>query len=527
MTPRVTMRKALADPALLGSVLKGDSWYGWRVLLIASAGEELTDDERVIFTKITGRGREPGVIIKELVAIFGRRAGKSLAMACFLVWIAGLCDHRGAQAPGETLIALVLSRDQRISKSLLNYVEGIVQNSPLLRSLIVNRTADTIELQHHVQITVRPCNAISPRGLTLICAVLDEISFWFTSTDYADPDVEILAALRPTLLTTKGPILMASSVYAKVGVLYDAYKQYYGAAGPSDILVGFGTSRDMNPLLSQAEIDRELERDPLRNRAEYLSEWRDDVEGFISREIVEACIGDYHELPPQDNISYSCFVDAASGVPDGDSYAAAISYRSGDQIVVAAIREVRAPFSPASVVTDIIVPLCRAFRVHKVWGDAFAGQFAREPFRLAGLGYELVRPHKSELYRDPMLPLLNSKKLVLPRNPRAINQICGLECSTQRSGRDEISHPVHAHDDIANAIAGAAHLSYQPGSAYSLAAFQDDFVDRDTDAGRSDAVKRADEERRTRVAQLNNALNFMINATNSPYYWGGSGGRWK
>lgn len=318
MTPRVTMRKALADPALLGSVLKGDSWYGWRVLLIASAGEELTDDERVIFTKITGRGREPGVIIKELVAIFGRRAGKSLAMACFLVWIAGLCDHRGAQAPGETLIALVLSWDQRISKSLLNYVEGIVQNSPLLRSLIVNRTADTIELQHHVQITVRPCNAISPRGLTLICAVLDEISFWFTSTDYADPDVEILAALRPTLLTTKGPILMASSVYAKVGVLYDAYKQYYGAAGPSDILVGFGTSRDMNPLLSQAEIDRELERDPLRNRAEYLSEWRDDVEGFISREIVEACIGDYHELPPQDNISYSCFVDAASGVPDGD-----------------------------------------------------------------------------------------------------------------------------------------------------------------------------------------------------------------
>jgi hypothetical protein len=40
MKPRFTMRRALDDPLLLGSVLDGDSWNTWRVMLIATMGEE-------------------------------------------------------------------------------------------------------------------------------------------------------------------------------------------------------------------------------------------------------------------------------------------------------------------------------------------------------------------------------------------------------------------------------------------------------------------------------------------------------
>jgi hypothetical protein len=62
-------------------------------------------------------------------------------------------------------------------------------------------------------------------------------------------------------------------------------------------------------------------------------------------------------------------------------------------------------------------------------------------------------------YSDPFLPMLNSRLIDLPRNERAINQICSLERSVQRSGRDQISHPVHGRDDIANSIAGAADIA--------------------------------------------------------------------
>ena len=57
MTPFVTMRRALSDKHLLGGALGGDSWLAWRILLIAAMGEPLTDEERAIFVKLTGRAR--------------------------------------------------------------------------------------------------------------------------------------------------------------------------------------------------------------------------------------------------------------------------------------------------------------------------------------------------------------------------------------------------------------------------------------------------------------------------------------
>jgi hypothetical protein len=153
----VSLRRALTDPKLLGTALTGDSWLPWRVLLIAAVGEALTDEERAVFTKLTGRAREPEKPVRELVAIVGRRGGKSRAMAVLLCWLAGLCDHRGMLAPGETGIALCISRDQRIARIILGYVEGVLEASPYLRSLIKNRTHDSIELSNRVRIEVRPC----------------------------------------------------------------------------------------------------------------------------------------------------------------------------------------------------------------------------------------------------------------------------------------------------------------------------------------------------------------------------------
>jgi len=161
--------------------------------------------------------------------------------------------------------------------------------------------------------------------------------------------------------------MMVSSAYAMHGELYDAFKKYYGPAGSPSILVAHGTSRDLNPLLPQAEIDRELERDPVRNRAEYLSEFRSDVEGFIPREAVEACVGDYRELEPRPGIIYFCFVDAASGSEGGDSYCVAIGHKDGDQIIIDCVREVNPPFSPSKIVSNVAVPLCKAYRITKVW----------------------------------------------------------------------------------------------------------------------------------------------------------------
>jgi hypothetical protein len=93
MTPKVTLRRALEDPELLGAALAGPSWHPWRSLLFAGMGEPLNADELLTFKRFTGRDVAPERRVDELWCAIGRRGGKSRAMAVLAVYLAGLCDH--------------------------------------------------------------------------------------------------------------------------------------------------------------------------------------------------------------------------------------------------------------------------------------------------------------------------------------------------------------------------------------------------------------------------------------------------
>ena len=69
--------------------------------------------------------------------------------------------------------------------------------------------------------------------------------------------------------------------------------------------------------------------------------------------------------------------------------------------------------------------------------------------------------NRSELYLA-FLPLLNSGRLDLLDNARMVAQLVGLERRTARSGKDSVDHAPGGHDDIANAVAGAASLALVP-----------------------------------------------------------------
>jgi hypothetical protein len=99
-----------------------------------------------------------------------------------------------------------------------------------------------------------------------------------------------------------------------------------------------------------------------------------------------------------------------------------------------------------------------AYGVAKVCGDRYAGEWPAEQFAKRNVTYEPSEKVKSDIYRD-MLPLLNSRKVQLLDNRRVLSQLHGLERRTARGGRDSIDHSPGAHDDIANAVAGALVLA--------------------------------------------------------------------
>ena len=162
MIPRVLLREALSDPNLLGTAIAGDSWRSWRTLLIAAMGEELHEDEREIFSQLTGREREPLQRVDEFAAVIGRRGGKSRAMATLATYIAGLCDHCDALVPGERGVLLCVALDQRVAKIILDYAEACFERSPILKQLIVNRTADALELANGI--TLRSAPGVFPQA---------------------------------------------------------------------------------------------------------------------------------------------------------------------------------------------------------------------------------------------------------------------------------------------------------------------------------------------------------------------------
>ena len=59
-------------------------------------------------------------------------------------------------------------------------------------------------------------------------------------------------------------------------------------------------------------------------------------------------------------------------------------------------------------------------------------------------------------------------------NDRLQGQIVGLERRTSAVGRDTIAHPDRGHDDVANAVAGAAALSKFGGYDTSMRWVSDD-----------------------------------------------------
>ncbi len=467
MKPLVSMREALADPDLLGDALPGDSWRLWRILLIAAMGEALEDEEREAFGAVTGREREPLERVDELWAIVGRRGGKTRAAGALGAYLAALCDWSDKLATGERGVLPVLAASTGQAVRAFHHISGILQTSPVLSSTLEGApTQDTIRLNTRIDIEIRPASFRTIRGVTAIGAIGDEVAFWMNEGS-ANPDSEILNALRPALATTGGPFMIISSPYARRGELWETYRQHYGANGDPLILVAKGPSRTFNPTLPQRVIDRAMEKDAAVAAAEYLGEFRTDVETILTRDAVEAVmVKGLLERPRVSTVSnYVGFVDPSGG--SSDSFTLAVAHADGRDILLDCMRERKPPFSPESVVADYVNVL-KSYGLSKVYGDRYGGEFCRELFRKFGITYEPSDLSKSEIYRD-LLPIINSKVCSLLESERLTLQLVGLERRTSRGGRDSIDHAPGGHDDLANAVAGAVVRAAVRQSTYTLA----------------------------------------------------------
>jgi len=441
----VTIRDAMTDPALFGDTFGGDSFAAWRALFAGFYNLPMDDGEAKTFKALTGRAETPQEAAHELWLAVGRRGGKSHVAGLLAIYEACFHDHRDRLAPGEVATCMVIASDRRQARAVMRYISGLVNENPMLRRMVLRENSEAIEFSNRAAIEVHTASHRAVRGYTLSAAILDEIAFWHV--EGANPDVEIIAALRPALATLGGKLIALSSPYARRGVLWNQYRRHFGRDSP--VLVAQAPSRTMNPLLPQSVVEDAMKDDAPRASAEYLAQFRSDIASLIDPELIEqATRPKPKELPFALDTSYVAFTDPAGG--GQDEFTLAIGHREGDAVIIDVVRGLQG--SPAEIAKEYAA-LLKTYGICQVTGDRYAGRWPRDEFEKHGVRYDVSELDRNALYLE-LLAAANSGRIELPPDQKLARQLQALERRTGRSGRDMIDHPPGGHDDLANAVAG-------------------------------------------------------------------------
>ena len=405
--------QAIHDERLFGTWFPGESWNNWEVFLRAVFSLPMNNGQLDRFERSTDRQTDNP---QEAWVVAGRRAGKSLLSALVAVYLACFKDYEKSLVRGERATVMVIAADRRQARVVFGYISGFLNSVPMLASMIRRSTKESIELDNRVTIEVHTASFRAIRGYTVCAAICDELAFW-SSEDSANPDTEILNALRPAMVTIPASLLICiSSPYARRGALWEAYDRYFGVED-DQVLVWQANTRSMNPTVSAEFVAEAMARDPQAAAAEYLAEFRRDVESFVNRETVAELVDrGVQRRAAVYGCEYRAFADPSGG--SQDSMTLAIAHREGDRAVLDVMLEQRPPFNPEMVAREFSA-LLQKYQVGFVQGDRYSGNWVREAFRRHGITYHVSDKTKSMIYGD-FLPLLYAGRVRLLDQPRLL-----------------------------------------------------------------------------------------------------------
>ncbi len=474
----MTIIESLRDARMLGALPKFadlSTWKAWLVFLCAIYGLPfgdlhglVTEDEALtIFCACTGRTRyaPPPSGYAVPVAIVGRQAGKDAIAATI---VAHEAVSAAPSPDGTERYALLLAQDQRSSvRTIFSTTVAPFDRVAAFKAMVPSdwramwrkaRRADSLRLSNDVVVAAYPCRPSSVRGVRAVVAVLNEFDF-YRSADGHSTATDMVAAVRPTLATTGGKLVILSSPYFADGPLANLHQKYFGRDDSDDVLVWQASAPTMNPTLPADYLRRMEQDDPEAYRSEVLGEFRAGVSVFFDAAALDACVDrGVRERMPVAGVRYAAGFDASGG--RSDAAALSIARLEGSTPVEVVARVWPAPHNPAGVIAEACDEL-RRFGLTDVRGDKYAGEFVAEQFRLHGIRYVPLEQDRSQLYLA-LLPLVTAGQVRLLDTPETLRELRGLERRRSSAGRDRVDHRAGAHDDRANALA-AAIVTLGPG----------------------------------------------------------------
>jgi hypothetical protein len=251
-------------------------------------------------------------------------------------------------------------------------------------------------------------------------------------------------------------LIVISSPYRKVGLLYQKHRDHFGK-NDADVLVVQSNAEHFNPTIDTKIIDAARIADPASALSEWDAQFRADLSQFIDDDSIDAAIDRDRplELAPKFNGKYEAFADASAG--RHDAFTICIGHYEEDRFIADVIWGRSPPFDPNAVAREYAA-LAKSYRCNSIAHDHYAGEWVAQAFRDAGIPSRPSELPKSGLYLEG-LPLFMRGLVSMPDIPKLVRELRLLEHCTSRTGKDCVDHGVGGSDDYANVLFGAMRMT--------------------------------------------------------------------
>lgn len=376
----------------------------------------------------------------------GRRGGKSLLSDIIACYDAAVEDYTGYLRPGESRYILIVSVRDENAKLHIRNIAKLLQHGPRTRGLIEQIKEDQIILKNGVIILSLPASARAARGYTASLLLLDEAAFFVDTFGNSSAEA-IFTALSPTVATfgEKSRIVITTSVNAKAGLVYDIYDRA-SQGDLEDWHVTKTSSRELNPKVSERIVKSAMKRDPEAAAAEYLSEFREQTENFLSSDAIDQCVDPGLLSKVEPSKGYLMAIDPALM---SDNYAYGIGHREEGLVVIDYIYRLTAPVN-ALAAEDLLRSLNERYRPTGILCDN-ASTVQRLKVELPMVYTPFSRGQKLRIY-GALKEAINLQTIALPKDNDLISELKalqirgGVDISAPKSGRI-------THDDLADVVA--------------------------------------------------------------------------
>lgn len=257
-----------------------------RAIALASDGrpDEIQDDKLCVRLFGCGPDKLPRKPPRVVALRSGGQCGKTSRLGAPKVLHGALTVPLPNILPGQWARSLITAPDGDLATAALNYIQGFVFNSKLIRPLLSDELSDDDDEENVgtmgrirfkrpdgnlVEIKVKAANrsGTGGRSRSLVSALLDEVCFYL-GAEYKVSDAEIFGAIEPRVVPGGQTWLTSSPNIESYGLLEDLVAAEYGKHETA--LVVLASTRLMFPGWDpNYEIETPIrKRDPDRARRE-------------------------------------------------------------------------------------------------------------------------------------------------------------------------------------------------------------------------------------------------------------------